>query len=179
MTRRLAGLRRSDLSPEQDLLYQQIVSGPRASGSGWSGLIGLDGALRGPFNAMLLSPSIGAPLQALGASIRFESRLTDRERELAVLVVANEWNSPFEWETHEPLAVEAGATAADIAAIVDRTPLPDRAVVVARELVENGRLDDEAYRGAVAALGLQRLFELTTLVGYYSALALQMRVFWD
>jgi len=37
--------------------------------------------------------------------------------------------------------------------------------------------DDAAYGGAQAALGLAVMYELTVLVGYYSTLALQLRVF--
>jgi 4-carboxymuconolactone decarboxylase len=38
-------------------------------------------------------------------------------------------------------------------------------------------LDDEQYDTAVAALGERALVELSTLVGYYATLALQMRIF--
>jgi 4-carboxymuconolactone decarboxylase len=37
--------------------------------------------------------------------------------------------------------------------------------------------DDADYNEAVAVLGTPTIFELTTLVGYYSTLALQMRIF--
>ena len=46
-----------------------------------------------------------------------------------------------------------------------------------RALVLAGDLDDDAYAGAVAELGEAGVFELTTLVGYYATLALQLRVF--
>ena len=38
-------------------------------------------------------------------------------------------------------------------------------------------LDDQQYAEAVATLGEQSLVELTTLVGYYATLALQLRIF--
>ena len=38
-------------------------------------------------------------------------------------------------------------------------------------------LDDEQYDTAVTVLGERAVFELSTLVGYYATLALQMRVF--
>jgi 4-carboxymuconolactone decarboxylase len=46
-----------------------------------------------------------------------------------------------------------------------------------RALVQDGDLDDGQYAEAVAALGEAGVFELTTLVGYYATLALQLRVF--
>jgi hypothetical protein len=41
----------------------------------------------------------------------------------------------------------------------------------------DGDLDDALWAEASAAIGEQVMFELTTLVGYYSTLALQLRVF--
>jgi 4-carboxymuconolactone decarboxylase len=38
-------------------------------------------------------------------------------------------------------------------------------------------LDDAQYAVAVAALGERALVELSTLVGYYATLALQLRIF--
>lgn len=46
-----------------------------------------------------------------------------------------------------------------------------------RRLLRDRDLDDDRYREAAAVIGADRVFELTTLVGYYSTLALQMRVF--
>jgi 4-carboxymuconolactone decarboxylase len=44
-------------------------------------------------------------------------------------------------------------------------------------MVDRGDLDDELYTETAAVLGEAGLFELTTLVGYYATLALQLRVF--
>jgi 4-carboxymuconolactone decarboxylase len=44
-------------------------------------------------------------------------------------------------------------------------------------LVVDGDLEDGMYRSAVAVLGPAGLFELTALVGYYTTLALQLRIF--
>ena len=46
-----------------------------------------------------------------------------------------------------------------------------------RALLRDRTLDDAGYAAAVEALGERGLFELTTLVGYYALLALQLRVF--
>lgn len=48
---------------------------------------------------------------------------------------------------------------------------------VARSLAELGDLDDDLYDEAVDVLGEAGLFEVMTLVGYYAALAMQLRVF--
>ena len=41
----------------------------------------------------------------------------------------------------------------------------------------DGDLSDDAWDAASTALGVDGVFELTALVGYYSTLALQLRVF--
>lgn len=76
-----------------------------------------------------------------------------------------------------------GLTDAEIEAIRTGEPVPlddeREAAVVAwvRELTSRWDVDDEAYARAEAVLGLRRAYELSVLVGYYSTLALQLRVF--
>lgn len=41
----------------------------------------------------------------------------------------------------------------------------------------DGDVPDEVYDAVVARLGASLLFELSTLVGYYATLPLQMRLF--
>ncbi|WP_336212385.1 carboxymuconolactone decarboxylase family protein [Nonomuraea sp. LPB2021202275-12-8] len=162
------------LDADARALYDRIVAGPRGVS-----MLDEEGALAGPFNAMLLSPAVGDALQELGVAIRYRSGLGARARELAILVVAGHWDSAFERQVHEVIAAELGFTEAELAALRAGSPLhladPQEAAVlrVTRALVGRGDLDEEEY----AALPENVLFELTTLVGYYSTLALQLRVF--
>ena len=41
----------------------------------------------------------------------------------------------------------------------------------------DGDVDDQTWQECAQAAGPQAIFELTALVGYYSTLALQLRVF--
>ncbi|SEG59579.1 4-carboxymuconolactone decarboxylase [Nonomuraea solani] len=173
----MARLRRTpphELDPEGRALYDTITQGPRGGF-----MVDPAGGLTGPFNAMLLSPPVGDPLQELGAALRYRSSLTDRARELAILVVAGHQDSAFEQAAHEPIARDLGFTDEQLRALRDGDPLtlpdPGEAAVlaVARALVTKSDLDDEEY----ALLGEREVFELTTLVGYYTTLALQLRVF--
>jgi alkylhydroperoxidase family enzyme len=185
---RLPLLEVSALTPQQRAVYEAIGTsrGPAHGRQGpprpplrWTE----DGRLLGPFNAMLYSPEVGLPLQELGAAIRFRTAFTPRERELATLVVAAHRRSGYEWYAHERIGRGAGLDADDLAALrAGRPPVltdpRERAVYdVARALAVDGDLDDARYEKAVAALGRPLLVELVTLVGYYEALALQLRVF--
>ncbi|MEU6355768.1 carboxymuconolactone decarboxylase family protein [Streptomyces sp. NPDC047072] len=183
MNARLAALSPADLNPEQHAVYRAITGGPRADGPQTFPLTDEEGTLRGPFNAMLLSPPVGHAVQALGAAVRYGTVLTDRARELAILAVAAHWNSAFERESHEAVGRAAGLTEPELKALREGTapPLDDlaeRAVLqTAFSLLRRGTLGDDEYADAVSAVGERGLFELTTLVGYYGILALQLRVF--
>jgi 4-carboxymuconolactone decarboxylase len=180
---RLARLTPDVLDEDQRRLYQEIASGVRAGAARPGELVESSGALAGPFNAMLLRPALGSALQALGAAIRYRGVLSGRARELAILVVAAHWESEFEWRVHEHAGRALGLREEDLAAIRDGrdpglTGADERAVLrAATALVRSGDLDDRQYAEAVAVLGADGLFELTTLVGYYATLALQLRVF--
>ncbi len=132
---------------------------------------------------MLLNPPIGDALQGLGAAIRYGGRLSPRCREIAILAVAAHWRCGFEQRAHEPIAAQAGLSGAALAALREGEAVdlsdPEEAAVhnATRHLLRHHDLDDDSYRAAVNALGPDKLFELTTLVGYYSMLALQMSVF--
>ncbi len=168
---------------DQQGLYTTITSGPRGGSQQPFPLVDDVGALAGPFNAMLLQPGLGAALQALGAALRYQGALPARIRELAILVVAGHWSSAFEQHAHEAAGRRAGLTEEELAAVRDGAepdlddPAERAAVAAAQALVRAGDLDDGQYAGAVAQLGEAGVFELTTLVGYYATLALQLRVF--
>jgi 4-carboxymuconolactone decarboxylase len=170
------------LDAEQRSLYDAIAGGRRAQGPQLFRLADADGRLEGPFNAFLLQPRLGSALQALGASVRYDTGLDDRCREIAILVVAAHWRSDFEWHAHEAVGRAAGLGDAELAALREgrHAELAGRECVVARTaaaLVTRGDLDDAEYGEAVGHLGPAGLFELLTLVGYYATLALQLRVF--
>jgi 4-carboxymuconolactone decarboxylase len=178
---RLAKLAPASLDDEQRAVYDQIAGGPRAGGP--FRLVDAAGALEGPFNAFLLQPRLGQSLQALGAAVRYGTGLTDRAREIAILVVAAAEDSAFERYAHEAVGRRAGLTDDELTAIREGKPgaLTDHAerlvAVTTRALLERGDLDDDEYGAAAAGLGLPGLFEVLTLVGYYKTLALQLRVF--
>jgi 4-carboxymuconolactone decarboxylase len=180
---RLPKLPPSLLNEAQRELYAAITGGPRGGGQQPFALADADGALNGPFNAMLLQPAVGVALQGVGTALRYQGVLPARIRELAILVVAAHWDSAFERHAHEPAGRQAGLTAAELAAVRHgrdpglADPAERAAVAAARTLATTGDLDDEQYAAAQAALGPAGLFELTTLVGYYATLALQLRVF--
>ena len=180
---RLAALSSDTMTPEQVGLYREILSGPRGQGPRAVLLATGAGGLAGPFNVMLYAPAVGHALQELGAAIRFRTELTPRVREMAILVVAQAWDSAYERSSHEPIGRDAGLTDPEIKALRAGTDpgFTDKgeqvAYSVVRSLTGPADLDDQQYHLAVTTLGEQALVELSTLVGYYATLALQLRIF--
>ncbi|MFI0356486.1 carboxymuconolactone decarboxylase family protein [Actinomadura sp. 9N407] len=180
---RLPLLKPEALGDEQREVYEAITGGPRRDRPSPLRYMDDEGRLLGPFNAMLYSPAVGRPLQELGAALRFRTAFTKREREIAILVVAAHRRSDFEWYAHERIGRRAGLTDEELAALRTGTaPMlgdaRERVLYEAsRQMMADGDLSDPVYTEAVATLGRAAVVELVSLVGYYTAIALQLRVF--
>ncbi len=180
---RLEHLTKAELSAEQDALYDALLGGLLGDTRSAAVITDDDGKVQGPFTVMLHHPTVGHPVQDLGAVLRFRGSLSDRARELVILVVAAHWQSDFEWWAHERIGRNVGLTDAEIDALRTGAPLTvddavDQAAYdAARALVQHADLDDAEYAAVQAALGDEQLVEVTAIVGYYGMLALQMRVF--
>lgn len=179
--RRTTALRPEHMSSDQRALYDTMTNGPRTQGPQHFPLTDADGRLNGPFADFLLSPPVGEALQEVGSALRYRTGLTDRAREVAILLVAARQDSAFERNSHEAIARALGMTASELEGLrAERTTgLPEDEQLVGRTVLAllDGDLDEETWRLARDHLGERTIFELTTLVGYYSTLALQMRVF--
>lgn len=159
--RRLPPLRPADLDDEQRALRERLAT-PAGRVE-----IAPDGTLHGPFDAMLRAPRSGTALQALGAALRYDGVLPDRVRERVILRVAAHHRSAYEWHAHAPVA----------AALEVVDPHAEQVAVDAvDELLATGDLTDDAWSRAVEVLGEAGAVELTTVVGYYALLAMQLRV---
>lgn len=185
MTERLSRLHPPFADLRRQALHAAIVGGRRGTGPQAFHLTAPDGSLVGPFGLMLQAPHLGAPLQELGAAVRFATSFTDRAREVAILTVAAFTRSDYERYAHERVGEMVGLSRAELDGIasgafahaVDVDPVEAMTCVVARRLAEHRSLDDDDYAAAVRVLGEQQLLELVVLVGYYSMLAQMMSVF--
>lgn len=181
MTRRHA-FTPAELEGDRLALYRSITEGPRAQGPRLFDLVSESGTLLGPFNEFLLNPPLGDALQRLGAAVRYQGSLSGRAREMAILVVAAAWDCAFERAAHEAVGRAVGLIEDELAAIAAGAP-PDladpreAAVLRLTRALVGGDVDDETWASCVPPLDRETVFELTTLVGYYSTLALQMRTF--
>ncbi len=132
-----------------------------------------------PFAAMLHRPEIARATADLGAVIRFGSTLSDHDRELVIVTSAIERECDFEWESHRPLAVDAGVDEETLDAVATRSEITDAVdagiVRFVRSLCRTGTVDDETFGEMSTRFGEDGVVELAAIVGYYSMLAIFMR----
>jgi 4-carboxymuconolactone decarboxylase len=183
---RLHHLRPDELDAEQRELYDVLTTGSRAQVSFPRSDIGMtdgEGRLQGPFNAMLHHPRLGLAVQEVSRRLRFEGVLTDRAREIVILIVAASQRSDFEWAAHSTIAAMVGIGDDEIDAVAAggdvawADPAEAAAAALARSLVATGDADDDTYARATSLLGDAGVYEVSTTVGVYQLLAQQMRLF--
>ena len=130
------------------------------------------------FRALLHSPKATAHLTSLGAQLRYQSALPEPLKELAIILVAREWDSAIEWTAHAALALKAGVSAAAIEAIrTRRAPqglLADEQVIArfVHALVRDKNVPDAAFEDARALLGTRGVVDLVLTCSYYTAISL-------
>jgi 4-carboxymuconolactone decarboxylase len=155
------------MDAEQRAVYDDIVSGAR-------------GRLVGPLRAALHNPALADRWQKLGVLLRFGTSVSARCSELAILVTARRWNSQLEWYIHAAAAQVAGLPQPVIdAVLVGAAPQFDDAgdaavYEYARQLLQDGDVDDDAYQRTLALFGEAGTVELTAIVGYYSMVAMTL-----
>jgi 4-carboxymuconolactone decarboxylase len=156
---------REDTSPSQVEAFDHIAASR-------------GGQMVRPFAAMIHRPEIARAAADLGAVIRFESTLSDHDREVVICTAAIERDCPFEWESHAPIARKAGVSEATLQSIENGDEIADAddAVLVdfTRELCRTGKVGDAVFDRAWSRLDEEGTVELAAIIGYYTMLALFM-----
>lgn len=155
------------MSPEQRRVYDKVVSGPR-------------GKIEGPLRAALHNAELADRWQALGALLRYNTTLTPRQSEIAILVTGRACQSPFEWYAHRRESEKIGLEQDILEALLAQTEPPfqaqEEALVYryAVELNQHKSVSEATYAATLACFGERALVELTALVGYYTMVAMTL-----
>jgi 4-carboxymuconolactone decarboxylase len=181
---RLPAIPRTHLDADQQLVWDAVTGGRRASAHRDSGgLVDDRDTLIGPFNAWLYNSHIGLRAAELGEAVRFDSVLERPLQELAILTVAAHWRSNFEVWAHRRYAIDAGV-ANDVVDAVVAGELPgsadsDERLVIAtcHELLATGTISDERFEAVRDQLGDVGVVDLVTTVGYYTMVAFNLNAF--
>ena len=165
---RLSYISRDELPGDKQHVYDRIAE-TRASAE--------SGRVAHSFQALLNSPDAADVVAALGEYIRFKSPLDPVVRETAILAVARELDSQYEWAHHEPIARRVGVRDEVIDSIRSgRAPmgLPAKEGVfaqAAKELAGKGTMTERTFQAVLHLLGPQQTVDLVVLIGYYSMLS--------
>ena len=163
--------KREDLDEAGRRAYDRAISNKRS-------IVGL----RGPSGIQLYSPGTAEARHKFGEYLRFEV-FAPNIREVAILTVAREMDSQFEWAAHEPEALKEGVPLHVIEVIKHRKSTQGLDETFAA-IIEFGRqiFGDHTVTSAAFARVRElfeptKLVELVMLMGNYAATAALLTAF--
>jgi 4-carboxymuconolactone decarboxylase len=172
----------ADLTAEQRPLYDDMRDGILKNFNGFTSM-DRNGAMLGPFNPWVHSPSWGAPIWELVKSLSMSPEMPRPVREVAILVTGAKFRSAYEIYAHVIVAENRGLSDEKISTIVvgqrptDLTREESIAYDVASALVGGHVLPELTYKQAVAAFGESGTAELIYLVGLYCLVSVTLNGF--
>ena len=137
----------------------------------------------GPGSVMINSPEMRKRANHLVFYFREESELPQNIQEMVMIMTARAKDCQYIWFAHAARARKEGISDAFVDALRDKKPLPKlegaEQIVVdyATELFDTNRVSDATFKTAIDHFGALLLTELTTMMGYYSMLALNVNAF--
>jgi 4-carboxymuconolactone decarboxylase len=116
----------------------------------------------------------------MGDYLRYKSSLPPRLSEFVILLTARRWTQQYEWNAHQPLALQGGLRA-DIVEAIAQNRRPERMAddedavyTLYDEVQRNQGVSDATYARAIAKVGEQGVVDVIGIAGYYSMLAMMM-----
>ena len=165
---RILDIPEEELTAEQKKVFDDLVAGR--------------GRLLTPYRIWIHSPQLAAAMETIGTFLNKKGVLTEREVELVIVVIASHWQGDYVQAAHVKRCLELGYPRAALDAIkAGGTPdLPDareKAVFdLCRIAMAPGGGSDAVYDEAADLLGRDGLAEVLALLGYYSAVAMAMKL---
>jgi 4-carboxymuconolactone decarboxylase len=156
------------LTAEQKTVFDQLVAGR--------------GRILGPYKIWIHSPTVASGMEHIGTFLNKRSSLSTREVEIGILVIAQHWDGEYVRQAHIKAGKAAGLTQAQIDAVLaGRDPgfsdPHERAVHrFATTLASKTKLSDAEFAEIEKAIGRDGIAEVLVLLGYYTSVALGMKV---
>lgn len=166
---RFAPLKAEDLTPPQKAWADDIAVPPRNAKFG-----------NPPYRAYIRSPDLARRLSALSDYLRWNTSLSPRLSELAILITAREWTAQYEWFAHYPLALKGGLDpkVADAIAAGKRpdTMKDDEAALydLATALYRDRKVSDAVYKAALEKFGERGIMDIIGIIGYYDLVSMTL-----
>lgn len=144
---------------------------------------GQRGRLPTPYRIWLSSPELARRLHPLGQFFARQTSLSRAEAEIAILSAARHWGGDYVLAVHARDARQAGVAEDVIAALIEGraaepADLRQRAVAdMMSALAGPGAPAQPVFGAAVAALGHEGVAEVVALAGYFTGVALAMKMY--
>ena len=151
---------------------------------GYRSLIETRGALGGPNKILVHNPKLAKVAGPFGAHFRTGYSLSEREREIAVVVINSKWHSIYPTNAHERAAKAAGLPDDRVEAMLSGLPTAfddEREQVVYEMAVclsESRWVSKGLYERAVKALGHGGVTDVICLMGFYTSVSMTL-AFYD
>lgn len=142
------------------------------------------GRLPGPNKIYVHNPNLVKVMGPLGAYFRTGYSLTEREREIAVVITTSGWHSAYPTNAHERAAKAAGLPADKVEAMLAGFPtsFEDEREQVIYEMaicLTNARWASKGlFDRAVKALGHEGVTDAICLMGFYTSVSMTL-AFYD
>ena len=152
--------------------------------TGYRSLVETRGPLGGPNKIWVHYPKLANVMGPLGAYFRTGYSLSEREREIAVIIINSKWHSIYPTNAHERAGKAAGLPEDKVEALLSGLPtsFPDAREQVVYEMatvLTNARwVPRGLHDRAVKALGHVGVTDVITLMGHYSSVAMTL-AFYD
>jgi 4-carboxymuconolactone decarboxylase len=167
---RYAEIPYDEMTPEQQEAYR--------------GMIEARGRLPGPNKIYIHNPKLAKVMGPLGAYFRTGYSLSEREREIAVVIITSRFHSAYPTNAHERAAKAAGLPSDQVEAMLSGLPTSfddtrEQIVYEMATCLANARwVAKGLYERAVEALGHVGITDVITLMGFYSSVAMTL-AFYD
>ena len=152
---------------------------------GYRSLLETRGALGGPSKIWVHNPKLAKVAGPFGAHFHPGGySLSEREREIAVIIINSKWHSAYPTNAHERRGKEVGLPSEKVEALVAglETSFQDEREQVVYEMavaLTNSRwIPQGLYDRAVKALGHVGITDVITLMGHYTSVSMTL-AFYD
>jgi Uncharacterized conserved protein len=158
----------AEMTNEQTAVFEQLTAGR--------------GRILTPYKVWIHSPKVASGMEQIGTFLNKKSSLSEREVEIGILVIARHWQAGYVQQAHIRMARDVGVADSAIDAICagkdpKLTDPHERAVYTfAAALVTGTKLSDAQFGEIEAVLGRAGVAEVLVLLGYYTSVALAMKV---
>lgn len=150
--------------------------------AGIEAVVGGRGRLLTPYKIWIHSPTLMRALETLGTFLNKKGSLSEREVELGIVLTAHHWHGEYVQAAHVKRLRELGVSepvldALKRGATPDLSDARERALYDVFKTIEAaGAGADDVFERASKVLGRNGLAEALALFGYYSAVAIAMKL---